>query len=56
MNWANLQGPHDVAGQAFLALPSKQMKISKNELKYLSKINGLTSKVKLLTFLCQMKE
>ena len=25
-----IQGPHDVAGQAFLALPFKQMKILKN--------------------------
>ena len=41
----NIQGPHDVAGQAFLALPSKQMKISKNGIKYLSKINNSASKV-----------
>ena len=41
----NIQGPHEVAGQAFLALPSKQMKISKNGIKYFSKINNLASKV-----------
>ena len=40
-----LQGPHDVAGQAFLSLPSKQMKISKNGIKYLSKMNNLAPKV-----------
>ena len=36
-----LQGPHEVAGQAFLALPSKQMKISKNGIRYLWKVNNL---------------
>ena len=30
----SLQGPHEVAGQAFLALPSKRMNISKNVIKY----------------------
>ena len=40
-----IQGPHEVAGQVFLALPSKQMKISKNGKKYVSKINNLASKV-----------
>ena len=46
-----LQGPHEVAGQAFLALPSKQMKISKNGKKYLSKVNDLASKVINNTFM-----
>ena len=40
-----VQGPHEVAGQAFLALPSKQRQISKNWIKYFSKINYLASKV-----------
>ena len=30
-----LQGPHEVAGQAFLTLPSKRIKISKNVITYL---------------------
>ena len=30
---STVQGPHEVAGQAFLALPSKQIKISKNGIK-----------------------
>ena len=36
---------HEVPGQVFLALPSKQMKISKNVIKYFWKIYVLASKV-----------
>ena len=46
-----VQGPHEVAGQVFLALPSKQMKVSNNGIKYLSKINNLSSKVIIYIFM-----
>ena len=41
----NIQGPHEVAGQAFIVLSSKRMKILKKCIKYLSKIYILASKV-----------